>query len=82
MNLDITNQQLALLVAVVLWEFLWKGFALWRAAKLNQSVWFVLIMIINTVGILPIMYLIFTQTNEKASVNKPPVIDSDSEYMH
>jgi hypothetical protein len=49
------------IVAISLWELIWKGFALYRAGKKQQPVWFVLILILNTIGILPIIYLIISR---------------------
>lgn len=51
--------------AVVLWEFVWKGIALWKAGRNNQIAWYVCILIFNTVGILPIIYLAFFQNKEE-----------------
>ena len=45
-----------LLVAVTL-----KGFALWRASKKDSKVWFILLLLTNTLGILPLVYLIFSK---------------------
>jgi len=39
------------------WSIAWKGAALWRAARNNQSYWFTAIILINTVGILEILYI-------------------------
>jgi hypothetical protein len=39
------------------WSILWKGLALWNASKHSQRNWFIVILIINTVGILEIIYL-------------------------
>ncbi|MFH1399795.1 MAG: DUF5652 family protein [Candidatus Woesearchaeota archaeon] len=50
---------------VVLWELLWKGIALWKSARSNQMVWFIFLLIMNTVGILPIIYLAFFQKRKK-----------------
>ncbi len=47
------------LIIVMLWELIWKGFALWRSAKNGQKYWFIAVLIINSVGILPIIYLAF-----------------------
>ncbi len=47
-------------VVLVVWSLFWKGLVLWRAAKLNQKVWYVIILILNTLGILEIIYLIIT----------------------
>lgn len=49
------------LIIVMLWELIWKGFALWRSAKNGQKYWFIAVLIINSIGILPIIYLVFFQ---------------------
>lgn len=36
-----------------------KAIALWKAARANQLAWFVALIIFNTVGVLPIIYLLF-----------------------
>lgn len=46
----------ALLVLVV-WSIFWKGLALWHSAQRRQCWWFVIMLIINTAGILEIIYL-------------------------
>lgn len=35
-----------------------RGLALWRAGRNNQPYWFVALLIVNSVGILPFIYLI------------------------
>jgi len=50
---------LFLIAVLVLWSIVWKGLALWRSSRLNQPVWFVLLLVINTLGILEIIYLFF-----------------------
>jgi hypothetical protein len=47
-----------LLVIVVIWSLVWKGIALWRAAHNNHTAWFVVLLIVNTLGILEIIYLL------------------------
>lgn len=49
------------IIPLSIWELTWKGIALWKAGKSNQLLWFVAILLLNTVGILPIVYLIFFQ---------------------
>lgn len=48
---------MALLVAVILAAYALKGLALWRAGRNNQRGWFVALLIINTLGILELIYL-------------------------
>lgn len=45
------------LMPVSIWTLVWKGFALWKSARLKQPVWFIALLIINTLGILEILYL-------------------------
>lgn len=53
----ITNNREVLYMLVV-WDMIWKGFAMWKAARNESKTWFVVLMIANTLGILPISYLI------------------------
>jgi len=39
------------------WSIVWKGLALWRAARKEQKPWFVAILVLNTMGLLEIIYL-------------------------
>ncbi|MGA2911254.1 MAG: DUF5652 family protein [Candidatus Levyibacteriota bacterium] len=60
----IGQNQMWLFFILYLWSLLWKGLALWRAAQLKQRNWFVGILILNTVGILEIVYLFFFATKK------------------
>lgn len=44
-------------IGFVAWSLFWKGLALWRAAKNQSKVWFIVLLIVNTMGILEILYL-------------------------
>ncbi|HEV2282926.1 MAG TPA: DUF5652 family protein [bacterium] len=48
-----------LLGALIVWSLIWKGFALWRAARAGQAAWFVVLLFVNTAGLLDIAYLLF-----------------------
>ena len=55
------------LISIVIWDFLWKAAALWKAGRNNQVWWFLAILFFTTAGILPILYLRFFQ--RKASID-------------
>ncbi len=55
---------LGFFILLLVWSFVWKGFALWKAAKNNQKWWFIAILLINTVGILEILYLFIFSPNK------------------
>jgi len=42
---------------VIVWSMAWKGVALWRAGRNAHLVWFIVLFIFNTLGILPIIYI-------------------------
>jgi len=57
----ITPSVILIFVFICVWESVWKGIALWKSGKNRQLPWFVCIFIFNTLGILPIIYLLFFQ---------------------
>jgi len=42
---------------LLLWSIVWKGLALWHSARRNEPWWFLALILINTMGILEIVYL-------------------------
>lgn len=57
-----------LLIAAIIWTLIWKGFALWRAAELKHKYWFIAILLINTFGLLEIIYLFLVTKDYKVEV--------------
>jgi hypothetical protein len=45
-----------------IWSLCWKGVALWKAAQLSHKRWFVVLLLVNTFGILDIIYIRFIAT--------------------
>jgi methionyl-tRNA synthetase len=62
------NVHPVILALVVLWSLIWKGIALWRAAHLDQKYWFGIILVVNTLGILEIVYLLVTNKKVQPTV--------------
>ncbi len=58
-----------MMTLLILWTIPWKGWALWRAARKNSLWWFVALIVINTAGILDILY-IFVFSEMKAKKEK------------
>jgi len=46
-----------LLVVMLIWSSVWKLLALWKSARKNSPVWFIILGVANTMGILEILYL-------------------------
>ncbi len=48
-----------------LWTLPWKGVSLWKAARLGEKWWFIALLIINTLGLLEILYIfVFSKKKE------------------
>ncbi len=65
--LGLTSMLAPIIAIVVLWTVILKGFALWHAARNSQKWWFIALLIINTLGILEIIYLIWFRTKSPSS---------------
>jgi len=42
---------------LILWTLPWKGLALWKSARLKDKCWFIALLVINTLGLLEILYI-------------------------
>ena len=56
--------------SLIFWEAIWKGIGLWKCGRNKQLTWFIAIFILNTVGILPIIYLLFFRKDKAISYNR------------
>ena len=55
---------------IMIWALFWKGCALWIAAKNNQKGWFLALLILNTAGILEIVYIFFIAKKKCADIKE------------
>ncbi len=54
----ISTGLLIIIIIVALWSLVWKGLALWKSAQKGDKIWFVIMLVVNTLGILEIIYLL------------------------
>ena len=55
-----------ILILLLVWTVVWKGLALWKSARKSHMIWFIVLLIVNTIGILDILYIyIFSKWGEK-----------------
>lgn len=50
---------------ISIWSIVWKGYALWIAAQEENKPWFLVILILNTAGILEIIYIFLVSKKGK-----------------
>ena len=59
-------------ILVLIWSLVWKGLALWKSARKNHLIWFVVLLVVNTLGILEILYIfVFSKINLGKTKTKP-----------
>ena len=55
-----------LLIMILVWSLTWKLLALWKSARKGSLAWFAILALVNTVGILEILYIfVFSKINLK-----------------
>lgn len=54
---DLTAYDSIILMVLFLWSIIWKGISLWHASQKQEKTWFVALLLLNTAGILEIIYL-------------------------
>jgi methionyl-tRNA synthetase len=55
-----------LLIPITVWSLFWMGWALWRAARDGSKIWFIVLLLVHTMGILDIIYIfIISKKSEK-----------------
>lgn len=69
------NSFAVVLLVVTLWTTAWKAVALWRSARSEQKYWFIAILLLNTIGVVEIIYLTFFQKDKPFIKNKKFIKD-------
>lgn len=62
-----------LFVLLAIWSLIWKGMALWKSAREGSKVWFVILLVVNTLGILDILY-IYVFSKKRSAPTVPPQV--------
>jgi hypothetical protein len=62
---------ITLIIILAIWESVWKFIALWKAGRNNHLAWFICIAVLNTVGILPIIYILLHRKKTNIDPDKP-----------
>lgn len=60
-----------LMIALLVWSMIWKGLGLWKAGRNKQLSWFIAMFLINSAGILPIIYIVWFQKKNAETIILP-----------
>ncbi len=67
-----TEKYWIFLIILVAWSIPWKGFALWKSSRRGEKIWFIVFLLVNTVGILEILYLFIFSEKNSVALEVPP----------
>lgn len=68
---DVLTPELRVVFTLLLiWSLAWKLVSLWKSARHGQKIWFFVLMLVNSVGLLDIIYLGFFQKGEDNIIKK------------
>ena len=56
----LSNWQIQTIFTILaIWSVAWKGSALYHASRHEEKIWFIVLLLVNTVGLLEIAYIFF-----------------------
>lgn len=64
LNEQFITDNIWIFIGLGLFDYVLKAIALWIAARKGAKVWFVLLLILNTIGILPLFYIFYFSRQE------------------
>ena len=67
-----------LFILIMIWALFWKGCALWIAGKKDEKKWFLALLILNTAGILEIIYIFYFSKKKWADIKEIATISFSS----
>jgi len=76
---NFTTGQIITFVIITIWSIIWKGLALWKAGRKDHLTIFIVLLILNTVGIAEIIYLVYLYFKDKKSgTSLPPSVPTQA----
>jgi hypothetical protein len=62
---NLSPLEVVVILTLAFWTIVWKGIALWISARENNKLWFIFLLMMNTFGILEIMFIYIISTTGK-----------------
>ncbi len=62
---EIYSNYLPLILNLIIWEVIWKLIGLWKSARNNHKAFFIFCALTNTLGIVPVIYILIQKKQQK-----------------
>lgn len=59
-----------IIIILMIWDTVWKLIAMWKAGRNNHLAWFICLAIFNTIGVLPIVYILIHRNKPTVQLDK------------
>jgi methionyl-tRNA synthetase len=59
-----------LIIPITIWSLFWMALALWKAARNDSKIWFIILLLVHTMGILDIIYIFLISKKPKVLAKK------------
>ncbi len=63
--LQLFGSFIIIILILGIWSMIWKGIGMWYAARDSKKTWFIFLLVLNTAGILPIIYIYLIRKRKK-----------------
>ncbi|HBB37125.1 MAG: hypothetical protein UX02_C0002G0332 [Candidatus Moranbacteria bacterium GW2011_GWC1_45_18] len=64
-----------ILIPLIIWTLVWKGIALWKSARQGEMIWFIALLLLNTLGILEIIYIFIIERKKTVGIQPDAKIE-------
>lgn len=61
-----------IIALILIWTLAIKGVALWKSARNGHKNWFIILLLVNTLGILELVYLVWFSKEKHAVLDTEP----------
>lgn len=68
--MNLSAFDLIIVIILTVWTVVWKIYSVWNAAKHNNKKWFILLLLLNTAGILDMIYIFKILKKDTKEVKK------------
>ncbi len=63
---------MGVLLLLSLVDVIFKGWAMWRAARMGKNYWFIALLVINSMGVFPVIFLLLTNSEYETLLPEKP----------
>ena len=68
----------ALFILLATWTLIWKGWSMWVAARNEKKLWFIVLLLTSTLGILDMIYIFFIAKEHTKNDKEGVIVETET----